>query len=205
MDLDMIRLTSKVLTEAERRTQLAMWVALKSPLIFSADVTKLTDKQLAFLKTPLLIRSHQSRQQNEGSWRPALQYSYSGLPPYTFEPTLPPDYWVDRNEGNDAYNWMVNWGEEKKNMTLDFRRLPRKLGRESELDEKPGSDGAFHKWQFFVYDAWKNKKLGCIDSRIEVEVEPHDTAVLVIAGRCDDEFIQRYIHDHEIGTEEMPI
>jgi alpha-galactosidase len=54
-DLDMLEVGNTGLTATEQQTHFAFWAAVKSPLIVSTDLTKISAQALAILKNTRII------------------------------------------------------------------------------------------------------------------------------------------------------
>jgi alpha-galactosidase len=60
-DADMMEIGNGDLTLAERRSHMAFWVAMKSPLILGTNLEKLSDENLKLLKNEFLLAFHQDK------------------------------------------------------------------------------------------------------------------------------------------------
>lgn len=65
--------------------------------------------------------------------------------------------------------WMLNTEEEKLEKSAVWGEVP-------ELEEGKAYE---------VLDVWSGEELGCVRGNWTVEVESHDTAVLLVKGECE--------------------
>lgn len=161
-DADMLEVGNGDLNSAETRSHFALWAAMKSPLLIGTDLNVLSDENIAILKNEYLLRFNQDDRHS----RPAAPYKWGVNPNWTYNKTHPAEYWAGQmKEGT---------------LVLMLNTLDQTASRTAVWKEIPGLTGDRH----HVTDAWTGKDLGCIVGQIEYHVEAHDTAALVVKGRC---------------------
>lgn len=170
-DADMLEIGSPygTLTYAESRSHFALWAAMKSPLILSADLTTLPPQYMSLVKNEYLIAFNQD--QVYGG--PAKPYKWGHFPDWTWNETFPAQYWAGESQ-QGTFVLLLNTEDgvdedgrevegEGKDMTVDFGEVPY-------LE----ANGTYH-----IRDAWTGDCLGKFTDNATVRVAPHDTAVLV--------------------------
>ena len=168
-DPDMLEVGNGDLTPAETRTHFSLWAAMKSPLLIGTDLSKLSDANIAILKNKYLLAFHQDPVHGKS----AAPFRWGVNPDWTFDPEHPAEYWAGDFSGGTML-WMMN-----TNYGMQTRSIA--------WDEVPGVKGRIGKGKkngFRVTNAWTGKDLGCVKSGVEMDVQAHDTAVLVVGEAC---------------------
>ena len=151
------------LTTEETRTHFALWAMLKSPLIIGTNLTALDDTNIAILQNKGLLAFNQDSVYGKA----AAPYKWGVNEDWTFNSTFPAQYW----SGASSYGTMVamfNPFNESQSMTALYSEIPQ----------------LYVAGCYGVVDIWTGKSLGCKENNVTVNVEPHDTAVLLFGEEC---------------------
>lgn len=162
-DADMLEVGNGGLTLAESRSHFAFWAAMKPPLLIGTPLDELEDDYLAILLNKHLLAFHQ----DTVFGAPAAPYKWGTNPDWTFNATRPAEFWAGRSQ-NGTMVWLFNTDDSPTNKTASW-------GEVQELEEG-GS--------YSVLDAWTGEDLGCVAGEWTVELEAHDTAVLLVQDGC---------------------
>ncbi|KAK4557021.1 hypothetical protein LTR86_006002 [Recurvomyces mirabilis] len=162
-DADMLEVGNGNLTAAETRTHFALWALMKTPLLMGTDVTKLSAHDVGVLQNKRLLAFNQDPVVG-GS---AAPYKWGINEDWTFNSSFPAQYWSGASS-NGTLVAMFNPLNETMKMAALYSEIP-------ELE----SDGCYA-----VTEVWNGTDLGCKEKSVEVEVEAHDTAVLLFEGKC---------------------
>lgn len=157
-DGDMLEVGNQELSFEESRSHFALWAAMKSPLIISADLTTLSSEYIHILRNEYLIGFNQ----DDVYGAPATPYKWGHFPDWTWNETYPAQYWAGASK-QGTFVLMLNTLDEPQDMTVDFGEVPY-------LD----LNGTY-----FILDAWTGDCLGPHTNDATVTVASHDTAVLV--------------------------
>jgi hypothetical protein len=162
-DADMLEIGNGGLTVAEERSHFAFWAAMKSPLLIGCDLAKIRQSSLNILKNKYLLAFNQDDTIGE----PATPYKWGTNPNWTFDGAHPAEFW----SGKFKQGTMV--------LVLNpANSLTSKNVKWAEVPQLNGS-GRYH-----VTDAWTGTKYGCFSDGLDVLLQPHDTAVLVVTNDC---------------------
>ncbi|KAK5175821.1 uncharacterized protein LTR77_000961 [Saxophila tyrrhenica] len=161
-DVDMLEVGNGVLTDQEDRTHFAMWALMKSPLLIGAELGNLTERQVGVLQNRYLL----SFNQDEVYGKPAAPYKWGCNPDWTYDAKHPAEFWSGASSRGTMVA-MVNTLNHTRTMTAEFSEVP-ELGA-----------GSYH-----VVDVWTGKQMGCMKKRVEMTLEAHDTAVLLVGMKC---------------------
>ncbi|KAK5746195.1 hypothetical protein LTR17_000929 [Elasticomyces elasticus] len=162
-DPDMLEVGQGNLTVEEERSHFGLWAMMKGPLLMGTVLTKLNPEQIAILQNKYLLAFNQDPLVG----RPAKPYRWGVNPDYTFNSTFPAQYW----SGPSSKGTMValfNPTNDTQTMTALYSEIP-------ELD----AGGCYD-----VVDVWSGKDLGCKEKSVDVDLAPHDTAVLLFGAEC---------------------
>lgn len=157
-DADMLEVGNKELSFEEARSHFALWAAMKSPLIISADLTTLSHDYIAVLRNEYLIAFNQ----DDVYGASATPYKWGHFPDWTWNETHPAQYWAGESKQGTLV-LMLNTLDDAMDMTVDFGEVPY-------LD----ANGTYT-----ILDAWTGDCLGPHTNSATVSVASHDTAVLV--------------------------
>ena len=157
------------LTPAETRTHFSLWAAMKSPLLIGTDLSNLSDANIAILKNKYLLAFHQDPVHGKS----AAPFRWGVNPDWTFDPEHPAEYWAGDFSGGTML-WMMNTNYGTQTRSIAWDEVPGVKGRIGKGTKKG----------FRVMNAWTGKNLGCVKDGIEMEVQAHDTAVLVVGKAC---------------------
>ncbi|KAL4981019.1 putative alpha-galactosidase B [Aspergillus desertorum] len=156
------------LTVAENRAHFALWAAMRSPLLIGTNLDKIEQEYLSILKNPTLLAFHQDPLTN----RPAYPYKWGHNADYTFDAAHPAEYWSGPSSTLEGtLILMLNSENLTSTRTAVFSEIP-------ELQNQ--NQG----YAFEVVDGWTGEKLGCIRDELEVELEAHDVALLIVRDTC---------------------
>lgn len=146
----------------ESRTHFAFWAAMKSPLLIGTNLEKISQDEANILKNKYLLAFSQDAVYG----KPATPYKWGTNPNWTFNASFPAEYWSGASS-NGTLVLLFNPYNQTKSKTADFAEIPQ-LG------------SGKHK----VTDIWSGEDKGCVDSKISVDVEGHDTAGFLVGGAC---------------------
>ncbi|KAL5002943.1 putative alpha-galactosidase B [Aspergillus recurvatus] len=156
------------LTVAENRAHFALWAATRSPILIGTKLDRIKQEHLAILKNPTLLTFHQDPLTN----RPAYPYRWGYNADYTFDAAHPAEYWSGPSSALEGtLILMLNSENVTSARTAVFSEVP-------ELQNQDQGDA------FEVVDGWTGEELGCVRGKLEVELEAHDVAVLVVGDAC---------------------
>lgn len=165
-DPDMLEIGNGNITEQESRTHFALWAMMKSPLLIGTDITNLSKANIEILQNKYLIAFNQ----DEVYGKPAGPYKWGVNPDWTYNETNPAEYW----SGGSSAGVMValfNSLNNTREMTASFDEIPQLSG------------SSYH-----ITDAWSGKDMGCQKDGVKMQVEPHDTAVLLMKDGCSGSY-----------------
>lgn len=163
-DPDMLEVGNGDLTYEECRTHFALWAAMKSPLLIGTALDKLSHELVDVLKNPSLLAFNQ----DPVIGRPAMPYKWGTNPDWTFDRSQPAEYWAGPSS-NGTIVLMINVEDDTQDKYADWAEVP---GLEA---------GASYR----VIEAWSGINQGCVKSGLKVRIRAHDTAVLMVQGKCD--------------------
>ncbi|KAF2204002.1 alpha-galactosidase 1 [Delitschia confertaspora ATCC 74209] len=161
-DADMLEVGNG-LTVQQSRSHFALWAAMKSPLLIGTDLSKITTDQLEILKNKYLLAFNQDNVYG----KPAMPYKWGTNPDWTFNASFPAEFWAGESTAGT--------------LVLMFNPFERSDNKTAVWGEVPGlkEGGKYH-----VTDVWTGKDLGCLEKELELKIEGHDTAALLITGEC---------------------
>lgn len=160
-DADMLEVGNGISIE-EARTHFAFWAAMKSPLLIGTDLEQVPRDEVDVLKNSYLLAFSQ-----DGLYgKPAMPYKWGTNPDWTFNASFPAEYWSGASS-NGTLVLLFNPYNDTRSKTADFGEIPG-LG-----------DGKYQ-----VTDIWSGKDMGCVDWKIDVDVEAHDTAGYLVGDGC---------------------
>jgi alpha-galactosidase len=136
---------------------------MKSPLIIGTSLDLLPATHVAILANRFLI----AFSQDPIYGRPATPYKWGTNPDWTFDPEIPAEYWSG-GSSQGTLVLMLNAGE--TNAT-----------RSARWDEIPQLGGSGYE----VTDVWTGENLGCIANGLDILLESHDTAALLVGCECE--------------------
>lgn len=149
-DLDMLEVGNNVYTSAEEQTHFSLWAILKSPLVIGAALkdtaTSINAASLEILKQQDVISYNQDE----------LGVSANLSRRYTEDAY---DVWSGPLSGERTVAALVNWADEKRNLTID---LP-DIGIQ---------------YAGTVKDIWKNVTVHNVKTSYTTEIEAHGTMLL---------------------------
>ena len=157
-DADMLEIGNGDLTLAESRSHFAFWAAMKSPLLIGTDLSQLSQEHIRILKNDVLLAFNQD-DVYEG---PAAPFKWD----WTFSPTNPAEFWSGQFQ-RGILILLLNVEFAPRNMSVNWEEVPQ-LGEGS----------------YWVTDGWTGESLGCLSDGIAVEVETHDTRIILVGNRC---------------------
>lgn len=161
-DADMLEVGNG-LTVQESRTHFAFWAAMKSPLLIGTDMAKITNESIAILKNKYLLAFSQDQMYG----KPATPYKWGTNPDWTFNASFPAEYWSGTSSQGTLV-LMFNPFSDTRNKTADFKEIPQLKSKQS----------------YRFRNIWTGQDLGCIESKLEVPVEGHDTAGFMVTDDC---------------------
>lgn len=149
-DLDMLEVGNNVYTSVEEQTHFSLWAILKSPLVIGAALkdtaTSINAASLEILKQQDVISYNQDE----------LGVSANLSRRYTEDAY---DVWSGPLSGERTVAALVNWADEKRNLTID---LP-DIGIQ---------------YAGTVKDIWKNVTVHNVKTSYTTEIEAHGTMLL---------------------------
>lgn len=151
------------LTVQETRSHFAMWAIMKAPLLMGTVLTNLSQTNVEILQNRYLLAFNQDPVYG----KPAQPYKWGINPDWTFNRTNPAEYWSGGST-NGTIVAMMNTLENTRTMTANFSEIPQL---------KSGAS-------YEVVNAWTGESMGCRSSSVDMEVEGHDTAVLMVQKSC---------------------
>ncbi|KAI7237952.1 alpha-galactosidase 1 [Hortaea werneckii] len=157
-DADMLTIGNGNLTSAETRTHFGLWALMKSPILIGTVVANLTDEEVSVLQNKMLLSFHQ----DPVFGKPAAPYKWGANPDWTFNNTVPAQYWSGASS-NGTMVAMFNLFNETKSMVVDFNEVP-------QLDTKSSYE---------VVNVWDGSSMGSCEGNVQIDVEAHDTAILL--------------------------
>ena len=155
--MDMLEIGTGTMTEFEEQIHFSFWAALKSPLIISADVTKIPASSLRILLNQDIIAISQDDA--------GIAAIY--LPELSTEGSL--QIWAGPLRGGRFEHVILelNYGSAAANITIPWSGVPQ-LQNSSKLSHR-------------VRDIWAAKDLGRITGEITMtNVSSHQTKVLLV-------------------------
>ncbi|KAF2194795.1 glycoside hydrolase family 27 protein [Zopfia rhizophila CBS 207.26] len=161
-DADMLEVGNG-LSVQESRSHFALWAAMKSPLLIGTDLARIASDQLEILKNKYLIAFNQ----DQVVGKPAKPYKWGTNPDWTFNETFPAEFWSGASTKGTLVLMFNPYGE-TRTKTADFNEIPELEGGGS----------------YQVTDVWAGKDLGCVDGKLDVDVQGHDTAALLVGQKC---------------------
>ncbi|PPR07920.1 hypothetical protein CVT24_000900 [Panaeolus cyanescens] len=105
-DLDMLEVGNSGLTFAEQQTHFAFWAAVKSPLILSTDLTKISSETMSIVSNPRLIAVNQD----------SLGKSVSFKRRYTNDH----DVWAGPLADGSTVVVVINWQNSQRSLTFNL-------------------------------------------------------------------------------------
>jgi len=162
-DLDLLEIGNGGLTVAESRTHFAMWALNKSPLIISTPLDTLSDTNAQIMLNKHLLAFHQDPVHGG----PARPYKWGVNPDWTFNETNPAEFWSGTGTKGTLVA-MLNTLSQNRTMRADFAEVPQLNGQD----------------KYTVVDAWTDESLGCVHGGVDLKVETHDTALLLVTPGC---------------------
>jgi alpha-galactosidase len=163
-DPDMLEVGNGALTFEETRTHFALWAAMKSPLLIGTDLAKLSQDNVNILKTKVLL----DFSQDDMYGKPAMPYRWGTNPDYTWNATYPAEYWSGKFK--------------QGTLVLAFNNSPNNgVAKSIRYDQIPGLSG---KKAYRLSEGWYGQSWGCFGEGLDVVMNSHDTAVVVIGEEC---------------------
>lgn len=162
-DADMLEVGNGDLTIQEERTHFGLWAMLKSPLIIGTNLTALNDSQVAILQNKYLLAFNQDPVVGAA----AGPYKWGINDEWTFNSTFPAQYWSGASS-NGTMVAMFNPLNSTASMTADISEIPQLKSR-----------GCCS-----TTNVWTGEHMVCKDGKVTVDVEPHDTAILLFGKEC---------------------
>lgn len=163
-DPDMLEIGNGKLTEQESRSHFALWALMKAPLIIGTDLTALSQTNLDILLNPYLLAFNQDL--TFGA--PAAPYKWGVNPDWTYNQTNPAEYWSGESVSGVMVA-MLNTLSGGRNMTAT-------------LGEIPGTNRGV---SYTFINAWNGSVMGCNSDGVTMQVDSHDTAVLLLQEGCE--------------------
>ncbi|KAA1118117.1 hypothetical protein PGT21_031866 [Puccinia graminis f. sp. tritici] len=108
-DLGFLQLGENKLTMAEKITQFSFWAAAKSPLIFSTDISRLRQEEIALLTNPRAIAINQ----DDLGQSITLKHRYSG----------DMDIWSGPLSDGSTVAVIINWSDDDPQKTIQLADL----------------------------------------------------------------------------------
>ncbi|CAJ2512888.1 Uu.00g010070.m01.CDS01 [Anthostomella pinea] len=164
-DPDMLEVGNGNLTLPETRSHFAFWAAMKAPLIIGTDLGNLSQTNTDILLNPYLLDFNQDPVYGA----PAQPYKWGVNPDWTFNATNPAEYWAG-DSTNGTLVAMLNTLNGTRTMRADFAEIP----------------GLQARGRYKIIDAWTGESMGCVRSGVDMHVESHDTAVLLVQQGCEN-------------------
>lgn len=155
----MLEIGNGNLTYAESRTHFAIWAAMKSPLIIGTNLEYLSQDLVDIMLNKYILAFHQDNKYG----KPAKPYRWGINPDWTFNATNPAEYWSGQSQQGTMV-FMMNTLNNTRTMDAYFGEVP----------------GLNTHQTYNVIDAWSGDNLGCLRGGISMQIEPHDTAVLLV-------------------------
>ncbi|KAK5171483.1 uncharacterized protein LTR77_004628 [Saxophila tyrrhenica] len=152
-DMDMLEIGVANMTLEEQRTHMAVWAALKSPLIIGADLTKISDESLGVLKNEAMVSICKDELGTAVRYLPTLSEEDSS------------QVWAGPLSG-------------ERTLILIFNELERSQNFSLALTEVPGLGG---RGQYQVTDAWSRRRHDVSGPSMSTSLRSHETKVLVFS------------------------
>jgi len=165
-DADMLEVGNGI-TIPESRTHFAFWAAMKSPLLIGTDLAKIGKGELEILKNKYLLAFNQDPVYG----KPATPYKWGTNPDWTWNVTFPAEYWSGLSQ-QGVLVLMFNPYSDWRDKTAVWAEIPY-------LEEGESYD---------VHDIWTDTHIGCMKDSLTMEIGGHDTAALLITGKCKEDY-----------------
>lgn len=160
-DADMLEVGNGI-TLPQSRSHFAFWAAMKSPLLIGSDLAKTSAEEIAIMKNKYLLAFNQ----DPVIGGPATPYKWGTNPDWTFNSSFPAEYWSGASS-NGTLVLLFNPFNETRAKSTSFSEIPELGG------------GAYE-----VVDIWTDKSLGCVQEKIDVDIQGYDTAGYLVGKRC---------------------
>jgi len=177
-DADMLEIGNGNLTLPESRSHFAFWAAMKSPLIIGTELDILPADHVAILANKGLL----AFSQDSTFGAPATPFKWGVNPDWTFNATNPAEYWSGESE-KGILVLMLNTEAGNETRGVEFSEVP-ELEETVKRVEAVGGGGN-SKAAFLVENLWTGESLGCVESKLEVVLESHDTAAFLVGKACE--------------------
>jgi alpha-galactosidase len=138
---------------AEYQTQMSMWCLLAAPLMIGCDIRNMDSDTKRILTNPEAIAVDQDPLGKEG---------------HRIARTASTDVWLKPLAGGDIAIALLNRGDKRATISIDWKRLAM----------KPGTSLAFR-------DLWAHKSLGSYANRFQTKVGPHATVLLRATSKVE--------------------
>ncbi|KAK7711099.1 hypothetical protein SLS57_008189 [Botryosphaeria dothidea] len=152
-DMDMLEIGNGNMTLYEQQTHMSFWAALKSPLIIGADLRALSNESLDVLKNPDILAISQD------SLGRAVEY----LEASSREKEI--QVWAGPLSSERTVILAFNEGNLATSVTIPLDQIPGLIGDEA---------------TFNVRDVWANRNTTAVYDTIRVDLETHQTKVLIL-------------------------
>lgn len=180
-DADMLEVGNGDLTLQETRSHFALWTAMKSPLLIGTDLEKLSQDNVDILSNKYLLAFSQDAVYGA----PATPYKWGTNADWTFNASFPAEYWAGDSQ-NGTLVLMLNTYNDTQTKTASWSEIP----------------GLQPNGTYKVMDAWTGADMGCVQNGVPVQVEAHDTAVLLVQEGCGCDIEKRSSWRRQAGTQE---
>ncbi|KAF8456864.1 glycoside hydrolase superfamily [Kalaharituber pfeilii] len=160
-DLDMLEVGNGNLTDAETRAHFGLWAALKSPLLIGTPLDEIQEKDIKVLKNWEILAFNQDPVYG----KPALPYKWGINPDWTWNQTHPAEFYSGPSI-RGIHVFILNTLNKKTKKSAVWSEIPG-------LSTDP-------KKRYKVRDMWTHKKLGVYMGKVELKLEAHDLAALLI-------------------------
>jgi alpha-galactosidase len=160
-DADMLEVGNGKLNREQERSHFALWVAMKSPLLVGADLSKISQSSLSILKTQSLLAFHQ----DSTIGRPAQPFKWN----WTYDIKKPPQYWAGQFTGGTML-WLFNSNSRNTTMGVSLSEIPGLVAAEA----------------YKIADGWTGADLGCLSSTDVLKadnIKAFDTALFVLKAQ----------------------
>jgi alpha-galactosidase len=162
-DADMLEIGNGGLNHEQERSHFALWVAMKSPLLIGADLTKISPASVDIMKTKQLLAFHQ----DDKFGKPATPFRWN----WQYDLDNPPAYWAGQFSGGTML-WLFNSSPKAKDMSVSLSEIPTLPTAKS----------------YKIIDAWTGDNYQCVLAGSVIRLNrvlAFDTAVLIlVAGGC---------------------
>lgn len=165
-DLDILEVGNGDLTYEESKTHFTVWAFMKSPLLISTALAKITEATLTILKNTEVIAINQDPVVGTG----VVPFRWGVNPDYSYNATHPAQYWSGKSENGTLF-MLINTLDEPADMFFNLTESPWiRAGR-----------------QYSVRDLWSHTENGtALRNFTAHDVPPHGVVALLLKDVGDE-------------------